>query len=835
MKKEFDITGMTCASCQSNIQKAVCKIKGVKKADVNLVSNSMQVECDDKLDSSTIIKKVESIGYGASEKGVESRDLDLDNRNDKAKNELKKQRISLIISIVLLLPLFYIAMGPMVGLPNFPFFDGVENALIFALAQLVLTSIILLINKHFFIRGFKALFKLVPNMDSLIAIGAGSAYIYGIAIIFIMSYAFGRSDLELVHEYMHSLYFEGAATIVTLVSLGKYFENRAKIKTSSEISKLMKLAPKTCTIIKNGEESIVDVSSLVVGDVIVIRPGDVLPVDGVILSGNGLLDQSAITGESLPVDKKVGDEVISASINKNGTFTFKAAKIGKETTISKIIALVEKASSTKAPIAKIADKVSAVFVPIVIAISLISLIVWLIITKDFAFSLNFAISVLVISCPCALGLATPLAIMVGTGKAAQYGILVKDAENLENLCKIDTIVLDKTGTITTGSLSVTDVYLANNDIDENELIMICASIEKHSNHPLAKAVVDYAVNRVNTISVEDYEEIAGKGTKAIINGKEVLLGNEKLVSDVLNKDELKQVKDVTEEFALSGKTPIICVQNKKLLGIIALADTIREDSVMAIKELKNMGLNVIMLTGDNETTAKAFARNADIENVIANVLPDQKYEYVEQIKGQGHRVAMVGDGINDSPALKAADIGIAIGSGTDIAMESAGIVLIKNSLLDLVIAIRLSKRTITNIKMSLFWAFFYNALGIPLAAGVFYPLIHMGLSPMIASLAMSLSSVCVVINALTLRIFNPNRRTRNIVKKKEEIMEKTITIEGMSCNHCKMKVENALKDIKGVTSVSVDLESKQAVITMSKEVKDKVFTKTIEKLGYKVI
>ncbi len=834
MIKEFDITGMTCASCQSNIEKTVCKIKGVKKADVNLVSNSMQVECDDKLSASTIIQKVESIGYGATEKGASEQQTAADDKSVKARAELKKQRINLIVSVILLLPLFYIAMGTMIGLPNLPFLDGIENALPFALTQAVFTSAILLINKHFFVRGFKALFKRVPNMDSLIAIGAGSAYAYGIAVIFIMAYGLGHGNINLVHEYMHSLYFEGAATIVTLVSLGKYFENRAKVKTSNEINKLMKLAPKTCTVIIDGQEREVEVANLAVGDEIVIRPGDVVPVDGVIVGGNGLLDQSAITGESLPVDRKSGDEVISASINKNGTFTFRAGKVGKDTTISKIIALVEKASSSKAPIAKIADKVSAVFVPVVIGISIVSLIVWLCVSRDFAFSLNFAISVLVISCPCALGLATPLAIMVGTGKAAQYGILVKDAENLENLCKVDTVVLDKTGTITTGTPTVTDIAVIKEDLKEEDFIRICASMERHSNHPLAKAVVEYALDKVEYLAAENYEEIAGKGTKAVIDGKTVLLGNIKLVSQALGKADVEKIKDMTEQFASQGKTPIICAQGGELLGMLALADTIRQDSVAAIKELKETGLKVIMLTGDNETTAKAFGAKAGIENVIANVLPDQKYDYVEQIKRQGGNVAMVGDGINDSPALKAANVGIAIGSGTDIAMESAGIVLIKNSLKDLVTAIRLSKRTIGNIKLSLFWAFFYNALGIPLAAGVFYPLLHMGLSPMFASLAMSLSSVCVVINALTLRLFNPNRKIKNKVKNKEAVMEKVITIEGMSCNHCRMKVENALKEIKGVTSVSVDLETKQATVISDKEIKDKVLVKTIEKLGYRV-
>lgn len=832
MTREFDIFGMTCASCQQNIQKTISKIKGVQAVTVNLVSNTMVVESDDKVSANEIIKKVVSIGYNATERGTQTSTATDDNHEITANHELKRQKINLIISVILLLPLLYIAMGPMIGLPNLPILDGTANALMATFAQCLLTAVILIINKHFFQRGLKALVKRVPNMDSLVALGAGAAFVYGVIVIFIMAYGFGHGDLALVHQYHHALYFEGAATIVTLVSLGKYFENKAKVKTSSEISKLMKLAPKTCTVMRNGVPQSIAVSELIVGDEILIKPGEVVPVDGEIVSGNGLLDQSAITGESVPVSKTVGENVISATINQNGTFTFRATKVGKDTTLAQIIALVEKASNSKAPIAKIADRVSGVFVPVVITIALLTLLVWSLVSRDFAQAFNFAISVLVISCPCALGLATPLAIMVATGKAAEYGILIKDAENLENLGRIDTVVLDKTGTITTGTLTVTDVVPLQAGLSANELIKICASVERFSNHPLAKAIVTHAPQQY--YQIQNFTEMAGKGTQATLHGKTILIGNPKLVNASLTKAAQAKVQTLTQDLAQAGKTPLICLADHDLLGVIALADTIRENSVAAVKKLQDMGLTVIMLTGDNQITAQAFGKQVGITQVVANVLPEQKYAQIELLKQQGHRVLMVGDGINDSPALKAAHIGVAIGSGTDIAMQSAGVVLIKNSLHDLVTIINLSKRTIANIKLSLFWAFFYNTLGIPLAAGVFYPLLHTGLNPMIASLAMSLSSLCVVLNALTLRCFKSNGKVSKSKHRKEITMQKVIKIEGMSCEHCRAKVTQALEAIKGVTAVNVDLAAKQAVITMTKEIKDKVFIKTVEKLGYTV-
>ncbi len=617
------------------------------------------------------------------------------------------------------------------------------HMLLFGIIQLVVTTVILVLNYQFFTRGMKALFKFMPNMDTLVAIGAGAAYVYGIVVIVLMTTG---------NQIAHALYFESAATIVTLVSLGKYFEQRAKVRTSNAINQLMQLAPQTCTVIKNGAPHTVAVAELVLNDIILIKPGDVVPVDGVITSGNGLLNQAAITGESLPVTKNVGDTVISATHNENGTFTFKATKVGKDTTLSQIINLVNQASNSKAPIARLADKVSGFFVPVVIGIALITLTIWWLVSRDFATAFNFGISVLVISCPCALGLATPLAIMIATGKAASSGILIKNATYLENLNKIDTVVLDKTGTITNGTLKVTDVRPLQANLSQSNLLQFYASIERYSGHPLAKAIVAAYGEKNVYLDVQNFREIPGQGTQATLGSRPIYLGNAKFIAPYLHQADRQKSLALTEQYAMEGKTTIICATTDKLLGVVALADTIREDSVHAIQQLKQMGKRVIMLTGDNQITASAFAKSVGIDQVIANVLPAEKYQQIANLQKDGHRVLMVGDGINDSPALKAADIGVAIGSGTDIAVEAAGVVLIKNSLNDLVTAIKLSHRTMRNIKLGLFWAFFYNILGIPLAAGALYPLLHLTLNPMIAAGAMSLSSVCVVLNALTLQL-----------------------------------------------------------------------------------
>jgi len=615
--------------------------------------------------------------------------------------------------------------------------------LLFGIIQLVVTTIILILNYQFFTHGFKALLKLMPNMDTLVAVGSGAAYIYGIVIIILT---------VIGHDMHHAFYFESAATIVTLVSLGKYFELRAKMRTSNAVSKLIQLAPQTCTIIKDGKPQTISISELAINDIVLIKPGDTVPVDGVIVNGTGLLNQAAITGESLPVTKKVGDTVISATQNENGTFTFRATKIGKDTTLAQIINLVNQASNSKAPIARLADKVSGIFVPIVIGIALVTLIAWWIICRDFATAFNFGISVLVISCPCALGLATPLAVMITTGKAANAGILIKNATYLENLNKIDTIVLDKTGTITSGTLKVTDVRPLQANLSLANLLQFYASIERYSSHPIAKAIVAAYGDKRVYLDVDDFHETPGQGVQANLGNRPIYLGTPKFVAPYLHNADRQKAIALIEEYAQAGKTAVICATTDKLLGVVALADTVRTDSLTAIQTLKRMGLHVIMLTGDNQTTATAYAEKLGVDKVIAGVLPTEKYRHITALQKAGHRVLMVGDGINDSPALKAADIGVAIGSGTDIAVEAAGVVLIKNSLTDLVTAIKLSHRTMRNIKLGLFWAFIYNILGIPLAAGVFYPLLHLTLNPMIAAAAMSLSSVCVVANALTLQL-----------------------------------------------------------------------------------
>ncbi len=617
-----------------------------------------------------------------------------------------------------------------------------QHTLLFGMIQLTITTAILILNFQFFTNGFKALFKFVPNMNTLVAISTSAAYIYGIVVLILNAFGYATN---------HALYFEGAATIVTMVALGKYFELRAKVHTTNTLNQLIQLAPQTCTVIKDGKPQTVAVSDVAVNDIILIKPGDIIPVDGIILDGSGLLNQAAITGESMPVTKNTGDKVISATHNENGTFTFRATKVGQDTTLSQIIKLVHQASNSKAPIARLADKVSGIFVPIVIGIALLTLIIWWSVSRDFATAFNFSISVLVISCPCALGLATPLAVMITTGKAAKFGILIKNATHLENHNKIDTVILDKTGTITNGVLQVTDICSLQGNINQNNLLQIYASIERYSNHPLAKAIVAASDN--NTfLDIHNFRETPGKGLQADLGNRQIYLGNAKFIAPYLHKADRQKAIDLTEQYALQGKTTVLCATTDKLIGAIALSDTIRSDSTSAIQKLKQMGLHVIMLTGDNQTTATAFAEKLGIDQVIANVLPTEKYRLVTKLQKAGHRVLMVGDGINDSPALQVADVGVAIGSGTDIAIEAAGIILIRNSLDDLVKVLQISRRTMRNIKIGLFWAFIYNLLGIPLAAGVFYPLLHMTLNPMIAATAMSLSSVCVVTNALTLQL-----------------------------------------------------------------------------------
>lgn len=753
MEQKFNVTGMTCSACSAAVEKSVKKIEGISSVNVSLMTNSMTIAYDSDVPEETVIEAVKKAGYGAQvHKKTGERRAAVSSVNP-IEEELKEMRYRVKVSFIFLIPLMYIAMGDMVGLPIPSWLLGTENAVSFAFIQMLLSLPIVYVNMKYYKVGFKALWLRAPNMDSLIAIGSSAAFLYGIYAIFRTGYGLGHGNMEIVHMYAHDLYFESGATILALITFGKYLEAKSKGKTSEAISKLMDLAPKTALIVKNGEEVEVPIEDVVIGDVIVVKPGKSVPVDGTIVEGSSSLDQSALTGESIPVEKTIGDKVIAATINKTGYFRFKAEKVGDDTTLAKIIQLVEDANATKAPIAKLADKISGIFVPTVIGISIVTFIVWMLLGYDFEFALSLAITVLVISCPCALGLATPVAIMVGTGKGAQHGILVKSAEALETMHSINTVVLDKTGTITEGKPVVTDI-LTNGEMTEEELIHIAASIEKPSEHPLAEAVVEKAKEMGLTLKkVDNFNSVSGMGIAAFIEGKPYIAGNLALMNE--ESIELGQFQEESDRLASEGKTPLFFGDNKKVLGIIAVADVVKKNSKQAIELFKKMGIDVVMLTGDNKRTAEAIRRQLDIDKVIAEVLPQDKEREVRAIQDKGHKVAMIGDGINDAPALTRADVGVAIGAGTDIAIESADIVLIKNDLLDAVTAVQLSRSTIKNIKQNLFWAFFYNVLGIPLAAGVFYLSMGWKLSPMFAAAAMSLSSVFVVTNALRLKFFKP--------------------------------------------------------------------------------
>lgn len=764
MKNEkFHITGMTCAACQANITRNVGKLDGVEEVNVSLLANQMTVAYDEeKTDEQAIIHAVTEIGYGASGTGTEAQKdsgfgKEWQNRREMTEENQKEMQRRLITSVAILIPLMYVAMGPMMSLPVPGFLVGMENSLISALTQLLLTIPVMIINRHFYQSGFKALVKKAPNMDSLVAIGSAAAFVYGVFSMYRMAYGFGHGDMDLVHQYGHELYFESCAMILTLITVGKYLEARSKAKTSDALRKLVDLAPKTAVVLRDGIEQVIPAENVTAGDIVVIKPGGSIPVDGVVTEGHGYVDQAAITGESVPVEKKAGDEVISATINKNGSFRFRASRVGDDTTLAQIIRLVDEAGNTKAPIARLADRVSGVFVPAVIIIAILTAIVWLIAGQSFEFSLSNAIAVLVISCPCALGLATPVAIMVGTGKAAEYGILIKSAVSLETLHSIDTVVLDKTGTITVGHPSVTDVILWNKKNTREEFLAAAAAVEAGSEHPLAVAVVEKAGQEGLILpKAEAFDSLAGRGVSAVIKGKRYLAGNMAFLQEngLLKQPELqKKVQEQADSLASEGKTPLLFACDEELEGIIAVADTVRETSKAALRQFKEAGLKVVMLTGDNRITAEAIRKRLDIEEAISEVMPTQKESCIRELQEKGHKVAMVGDGINDAPALTRADVGIAIGAGTDIAIDSADVVLMKDSLADVVTAIDLSKSVIRNIRMNLFWAFFYNVCGIPVAAGLLYPMFNIRLSPMIGAAAMSLSSVCVVTNALRLRFF----------------------------------------------------------------------------------
>lgn len=873
MKNEkFNITGMTCAACQANITRNVGKLAGVEEVNVSLLANQMTVAYDEeKTDPETIIHAVTEIGYGASGTGPEAQKdgsfgKEWQSRRERTEENRMEMKKRLVASVCLLVPLMYVAMGPMMSLPVPGFLVGMENSLISALTQLLLTVPVMIINRHFYQSGFKALVKKAPNMDSLVAIGSAAAFVYGVFSMYRIAYGFGHGDMDLVHQYGHELYFESCAMILTLITVGKYLEARSKAKTSDALRKLVDLAPKTAVILRDGIEQVIPAESVVAGDIVVIKPGGSIPVDGVVTEGHGYVDQAAITGESVPVEKKPGDEVISATINKNGSFRFRASRVGDDTTLAQIIRLVDEAGNTKAPIARLADRVSGIFVPAVIIIAILTAVVWLLAGQSFEFALSNAIAVLVISCPCALGLATPVAIMVGTGKAAEYGILIKSAQSLETLHSIDTIVLDKTGTITMGHPSVTDVILWNKQSSRDAFLAEAAAVEAGSEHPLALAVAEEAGREGLTLpEAEAFDALAGRGVSALVKGKRYLAGNMAflLENGLLKQPELQsRVQKQVDSLASEGKTPLLFAKDGELEGIIAVADTVRETSRAALRQFKDAGLKVVMLTGDNRITAEAIRKKLDIEEAVSEVMPTQKEACIRELQEKGHKVAMVGDGINDAPALTRADVGIAIGAGTDIAIESADVVLMKDSLADVATAIDLSKSVIRNIRMNLFWAFFYNVCGIPVAAGLLYPLFMIRLSPMIGAAAMSLSSVCVVANALRLRFFKGKTvpavttadegKNRHPEERKEEgkeerngagqpsgkgemKMEKVIEVEGMMCAHCQMHVQKALAAVEGVGEAVVDLEAKKATVTLLKEVSDENLMKAVADAGYTAV
>lgn len=843
MKMEkFQITGMSCAACQIHVAKSVQKLDGVSDVDVSLLANTMVVKYDDlKTDSQKIAEAVSKAGYGAflfeHHGGRNDFRREWQRRKEEEVLNQKKLKQRLILSIIFLIPLLYISMGHMLLLPVPLFLSGKENSLLFAFTQFLLTIPVVVINGHFFVSGIKAFFNKMPNMDSLVAIGAGASLLYGIFAIYMMIYGFSHGNFDFVLRYSKVLYFESCATILTLVTVGKYLEAHSKAKTSDALDKLVNLAPKTAVIIRNGKEVIIPSEQVVSGDIVLIKPGESIPVDGVVTDGYGYVDQSAITGESIPVEKNIGDEVLSATVNKNGSFRFRASNVGEDTTLARIIKLVDEAGSSKAPIARLADSISGIFVPAVIVIAILTAICWIAAGQSFEFAFNCAVSVLVISCPCALGLATPVAIMVGMGKAAEYGILIKSAESLERLHSVDTVVLDKTGTVTSGHPKVTDVEVFAN-LSEKDFLSIAASIEQGSEHPLAGAVVNKAKEEGIEIKTPDkFEIIPGKGVLAVIDGESYTAGNIKLMSENEVEDSAFFGK-MSEKYSYLGKTPLFFAKNKKLLGLIAVADSVRQTSADAVMYLKQSGLRVILLTGDNRLTAGSIAKEVGIDEVIADVRPEGKEAEVGRLQDSGHRVAMVGDGVNDAPALVRADVGIAIGAGTDIAVDSGDVVLMKDSLLDVVRAIRLSGEVVKNIRTSLFWAFVYNIIGIPVAAGVLYPAFGLLLSPMIAAAAMSLSSVCVVSNALRIRLFRDNIEEQP--KEKElfagdKNMKKIMVIDGMMCAHCQKRVHDVLSALDGVAEVDVNLENKTAVVVCSKEIDDKILTDAVTNAGYEVL
>ena len=841
--EQYNVTGMTCAACQARVEKVVSKVPGVTSVSVSLLTNSMGVEGTAL--STDIVAAVEKAGYHASVKGAEKESSQ--GAEALADTETPKLLKRLIISLIFLMPLMYLSMGHMMW--NWPLPGFLNNNHVgMGLAQLLFTVIIMVINQRFFISGFTSLIHRAPNMDTLVAMGATAAFSYSTYALFAMTVAQTAGNNKPVMSYMHEFYFESAAMILTLITLGKTLEAYSKGKTTDALKSLMNLAPKMATVVRNGQEQIISAEQVKKGDIFLVKPGESIPVDGIVLEGNSAIDEAALTGESIPVDKAEGDNVSAATINQSGFLKCEATRVGEDTTLSQIIKMVSDAAATKAPIAKIADKVSGIFVPAVITIAVITIIGWLLAGQTVGFALARGISVLVISCPCALGLATPVAIMVGNGVGAKNGILFKTAVSLEEAGKVDIVALDKTGTITTGQPKVTDIFPADG-ISEKELLEVAFALEKKSEHPLAKAIVEYGNEKKFTVPVvEDFQAVPGNGLTGTLNNKTLIGGNLLFIEKSLSISE--KIKHSAEQLASAGKTPLFFAKENRLLGMIAVADVIKEDSPQAIKELKAMGIHVVMLTGDNERTAKAIGEQAGVDNVIAGVLPDGK-ESVIRALGEKGKVAMVGDGINDAPALTRADIGIAIGAGTDVAMDAADVVLMKSKLADVPAAIRLSRGVLRNIHENLFWAFFYNTIGIPLAAGLLIPVLGWKLNPMFGAAAMSLSSFCVVTNALRLNLLNI-RSTKKDKKKQKAIdvslininnnekkevneMTKTMNIKGMMCGHCEAAVKKALEALPEVASAEVSHEKGTAVVTLEKEIADDVLKKTIEDKDYEVV
>lgn len=870
-KEKYAVTGMTCSACSSHVEKSVCKLPGMDEVTVNLLTNSMQVVYDEALcTESQIIDAVEKAGYGVSLNQADRHTGRGDSRDDrggtadtkgqlvreslKGKKENKEMKIRLIISIIFMLLLMIVSMHhmffmwlhlPVPGL-FMKLFHGNENALTFAFTQFLLTLPIIYVNRKYYQTGFKTLFHLSPNMDSLIAIGSGAALVYGIFAIYRIGYGLGHGDEALVARYASDLYFESAGMILALITVGKYLETRSKGKTSEAIEKLMDLSPKTAILLmENGEEKEIPTQQLMRDDLFVVKPGSLIPVDGIVVEGTSSINEAAITGESIPVEKQPGDTVVSATMNKAGRLVCRAVKVGEDTTLSQIIHLVEEASSSKAPIARMADKIAGIFVPAVMGIAAVTFLVWMGVGGGFEAAISSAIAVLVISCPCALGLATPVAIMVGTGVGAKNGILIKSGDALQSAGDIDTVVLDKTGTITEGKPKVTDILQFGKDLTSDQVLAFAAAIEKPSEHPLAEAIVSEArAKNISIPKVEDFRAVFGKGVMGNCGNEKFLAGNMGFMEEngVTLSEDQKKVMDALSE---DGKTPLLFAVNQKLSAIIAVADTVKASSVKAIEELHEMKIDVVMLTGDNRRTAQAVQKKLNINQVVAQVLPEDKEKEIRRLQKQGKKVAMIGDGINDAPALAAADVGIAIGAGTDVAIDSADIILMKSRLTDAITAIRLSRAVITNIKENLFWAFFYNVIGIPLAAGVWYPVFGIRLNPMFGAAAMSLSSLFVVGNALRLRRFKSHsyeegkdleeqNKLENEKKKEERKMNKIMTIEGMMCGHCTGRVQKALEEIPGVEGVTMSLENKSAEVILDGQVTDEMLKAAVTEAGYEV-